>query len=115
MAWLVARPVVGAATACLYAHGDGEPGRALTCVSILPPAAAAVAGSGGEGRTPVARCSRRWLLSQANSLNASGAKLTRACVPRTVNGTGQRQRLGPTLSIRDVRDALPSRIDVADV
>ena len=24
-----------------------------------------------------------------NKLNASGAKLTRACVPRTVNGTGQ--------------------------
>ena len=24
-----------------------------------------------------------------NSLNASGAKLTRVCVPRTVNGTGQ--------------------------
>ena len=38
----VARPVA-AATACLYAHGDGEPARALTCVSVLPPAAAAVA------------------------------------------------------------------------
>ena len=28
-----------------------------------------------------------WRAAQ-NSLNASGAKLTRACVPRTVNGTG---------------------------
>ena len=73
MAWLVARPVA-AATACLYAHGDGEPARALTCVSVLPPAAAAVAaGSGGEGRTPVARCSRRWLLSQACRDGGTGA------------------------------------------
>ena len=73
MTWLVARPVA-AATACLYAHGDGEPARALTCVSVLPPAAAAVAaGSGGEGRTPVARCSRRWLLSQACRDGGTGA------------------------------------------
>ena len=29
------------------------------------------------------------IVAAQNSLNASGAKLTRACVPRTVNGTGQ--------------------------
>ena len=34
---------------------------------------------GGKGESPRAA---------QNSLNASGAKLTRACVPRTVNGTG---------------------------
>ena len=34
------------------------------------------------------------LTSGAKQLNASGAKLTRACVPRTVNGTGH---LGHTI------------------
>ena len=33
MAWLVARPVASAATACLYAHGDASR-RPRTCVDV---------------------------------------------------------------------------------
>ena len=93
VAWLVARAVAGAATACLYAHGDGQPGRALTCVSILPPAAAAaVAGSGGEGRTPVARCSRRWLLSQACRDGGTGPAAEAVALVDAPRGDGIRER-----------------------
>ena len=93
VAWLVARPVAGAATACLYAHGDGQPARALTCVSVLPPAAAAtVAGSGGEGRTPVARCSRRWLLSQACRDGGTGPAAEAVALVDAPRGDGIRER-----------------------
>ena len=40
---------------------------------------------GGKGRA-----AKNSVRAAQNSLNASGAKLTRVCVPRTVNGTGQR-------------------------
>jgi len=44
------------------------------------------------GRRGERRRTAFWRAAQ-NSLNASGAKLTRACVPRTVNGTGQKRPL----------------------
>ena len=71
-------------------------------------------GKGERRRTAYKRAAQ-------NSLNASGAKLTRACVPRTVNGTGHKLRWNyaralyedPGATLDDLREAVATLEDTA--